>query len=160
MKKGGIVVTLFIAGVVLIIGAIFIYSRAEDNSFARLLSTIQETKGDSKKANDQCVDLTEKLTTLQAILSQLQKGIQDLQENQSAQFEHVIEVNRQSLKKVHDDVEILKVRQHTLEKKIISRDRTVNLNLGPRPLEVEIISTSGTKAKSPLLKRSGVLNEN
>jgi hypothetical protein len=117
------------------VAAVFIYSRSEDNSYSKLLSTIQESKDESKSVNNQCAVMSQTLLDLNSKINKL-----------DAETASSVSLLSTELKKIRDTNDIMVVRQHSLEKKIIAKDRTVNVN---------IIEQQKAKAK-PLLERAGV----
>jgi mannitol-specific phosphotransferase system IIBC component len=150
MKGGNMlgIYILFGAAVVMLVAAVFIYSNREENSFDKLLSAVNEAKAETKSATTKLTDATSKVDELKQLVDD-RTGILALElENLKKQFE-----------KVKTENEILVVRQHSLEKKIIAKDRNVNLTVNPgsAPIAVEILQKPPpVPTKKPLLEKAGI----
>lgn len=159
MKKGGFMIYLFLLGVACFIGAVWIYSRAEDNSLDKFVSLTQETKGDVARANEKCEELRTSFKEMIAKTEELRKSIIDGNTEWAGNVEAAIKAQSQDLKKLTDEVEILKIRQHSMDKKIIGKEQTFNIKTD-QPIAVEFRNAPPPapkgKGKASLLKRSGV----
>jgi mannitol-specific phosphotransferase system IIBC component len=149
VKKGGNMLGIYIlfgAAVAMLVAAVFIYSNREDNSFDKLLSAIQDAKAETTTAARKLGEATAKVDELKQLIDDRTGTLAMAFDKLEAEF-----------KKVKSENEILVVRQHTLEKKIIAKDRNVNLTVNPgaSPIAVEIFERKPT-TKKPLLEKAGI----
>ena len=131
----------------MLVAAVFIYSNSEGNSFEKLLEITQETKGEAKKAVATCSNFQDSLMNLSRQAELSNNAINNL---------------RIEFQKVRTENEILVVRQHTLEKRLASKERNINLRLNNgETIPVEILQKVHPKGQgaTALLKRAGVAPE-
>lgn len=144
------VYALFGAAVVLIIAAVFIYSKAEDNSFAQLLLGVNESRGAAKKAVEACAAYEDQVRSQNDQIEQLKNAIIEYTKSVHKDFEPM-----------QKEFEIMRVRQLTLEKKIIATTRNMNVTL-TQPIMVDLVDKAKPTVKTPgpakdLLRKSGVV---
>ncbi len=110
---------IFLALAIFILVGVLLYSAYDERSrFDKLALDVKAGNDLSRKALAFSNDLDDKLSTI--------KNDFNLVQNEHSR----------DLKKLKQDTEILQVRQHGLEKKIVSAERTVNLVFrGPIPVE-------------------------
>lgn len=150
MGKGGNMLGIYIlfgAAVIMLVAAVFIYSNREDNSFDKLLAAVNDAKAETKSA-------VGKLDTATKQMNDVKQLVDDRTGVLAMEFEKL----QAEFHRVKTENEVMVVRQHTLEKKIIARDRNVNLNLNPGggAIAVEILQRAPPATKKPLLEKAGI----
>jgi hypothetical protein len=158
MRKGERVTLLSVIGVLCLLGAIWVYSKAEDNSFEKFRQASVDAEGSAQSANDKCKELRGLYDNLSKRLEEMGASVEGMRKDMVlANTEWAGNVEKK-MKSLDDDVQILKVRQHTLDKKIIAKEQTLNVKLNGEPIAVDIVDKRKPtpKGKDSLLKRSGV----
>jgi hypothetical protein len=152
VKKGGNMLGIYIlfgAAIAMLIAAVFIYSNREDNSFDKLLAAVNDSKAETASAVRKLGEATTKVDELKQLLDDRTGTLAMAFDRLDAEF-----------KKVKSENEILVVRQHSLEKKIIAKDRNINLSGGGgigAPITVEILQRPPPlPTKKPLLEKAGI----
>lgn len=160
MRKGDSMLGVYILvsfGVLALIAAVAIYAHSEDNSFGTVVATLQDTQVDVKKVAQSCELLGQSLQSLVNANETLSERVTDVQMKSIPKVQGQFS---QDLHRLAEDLKVLTIRQQTLEKKIIARDRNVNVNLSPTsaPMPVEIYERKRLK-REPLLPKAGITPE-
>lgn len=163
MKTGGNmtgVYVLLIIGVVMIVGAVFIYSSAEKNDFANYMQSLNEVKGNSNACVKNYNELAPKLDKLQSDVTELKMQKKVFLEEIGKALADVSQERDNKLENLRKEVEFMAAKQKHLEAKS-QHPPKMDVNI-LNPVQVDIIPrqrpTVG-QGKDSLLKRSGIVPE-
>ena len=149
---------LFLAGIVCFIAAVWVYSKTDENNFSDAVNLANQSKGDAKLAIERCRELGDWSLKISKDIANLQGAFGDYNKMQTDTLSKFFDENGKLRKDFASEIEMLKVRQHTLEKKIIAKDKT--LSVTSTPIQIQIIDPGvrpkPAPAKKSLLDRAGV----